>query len=290
MHMVAAPAGRAAFTRRAEAFDRKGGTFAATEPDAGAGALALGGLDIGDPATSLELLSSIAHEIRTPVTALATASELIRDDLHQMGRDELLRIVETMHRGAIWLQGLVENLLCAATLTEGRLRISQRRLSLGELARDVASVVEPLLRQRDQWVRVIERRDAGEALGDGRRIGQALINLLVNASKYGQPGTRIDLLIARRADRVRISVSDRGPGLPSRDASSLFGAFTRGTNASRSGIDGVGLGLAIVRSIVELHGGDVGASHRRGGGAVFWFEIPVAPGEDQDMVLRERLA
>jgi len=259
-------------------------------PDAAAGARAPNGFELDGTTTGLELLSSIAHEIRTPVTALATASELIRDDLHQMGRDELLRIVETMHRGALWLQGLVENLLCAATLNEGRLRISQRRLSLGELARDVTSVVEPLLRPREQWVRVVERRDVGEALADGRRIGQALINPLVNASKYGHPGTRIDLLIARHADRIRISVADRGPGLPSHDTRPLFGAFTRGSEASRAGIDGVGLGLAIVRSIVELHGRTVGASHRRGGGAVFWFEIPMAPAEEAGIVLRERLA
>jgi K+-sensing histidine kinase KdpD len=253
-------------------------------------ARAANGFELDGSTIGLELISSIAHEIRTPVTALATASELIRDDLHQMGRDELLRLVETMHRGALWLQGLVENLLCAATLNEGRLRISRRRLSLGELARDVTSVIDPLPRQREQWVRVVERRDVGEVLADGRRIGQALINLLVNASKHGRPGTRIDLLIARRAERVRISVADRGPGLPSRDARSLFGAYTRGSEASRAGIDGVGLGLAIVRSIVELHGGSVGASHRRGGGAVFWFEIPVAPAEDPGIVLRERLA
>jgi K+-sensing histidine kinase KdpD len=200
------------------------------------------GIDPATPGGSLELLSSIAHEIRTPVTALATASELIREDLNDLGRDELLRIVETMHRGAIWLPGLVENLLCAATLTEGRLRIARRRIALGELAHDVTSVVEPLLRQHRQWIRVVERRDVCDMLGDGRRIGQALINLLVNASKHGQPGTRIDVLIARRRDHVRVSVADRGPGLPEQAAATLFSPFTRGMDTNRAGIDGVGAG------------------------------------------------
>jgi His Kinase A (phospho-acceptor) domain len=199
---------RGAFTGRRTARSHARGAFG--NQDGAAPPAMIGGFELATPGTSLELLSSIAHEIRTPVTALATATELIREDLHHMDRDELLRMVETMHRGAIWLQGLVENLLCAATLSEGRLRISQRRLALGELARDVVAVVEPLLQQRGQWVRVVERRDVGEVLADGRRIGQALINLLVNASKHGQPGTRIDLLILRRADCVRVSVADRG--------------------------------------------------------------------------------
>jgi len=246
--------------------------------------------ELDGPCSSALLLSSIAHEIRTPVTALATASELILEDLDQMGRDELVRITETMHRGAVWLQGLVENLLCAATLNEGRLRIYRRPLSLAELARDVTTVVHPLLRERGQWVRVVERRTSGSVLADGRRIGQELINLLVNASKYGQPGTRIDVLISQRDGHIRTQVADRGPGLPHLETEALFSPFSRGGEAVRSGLDGVGLGLAIVRSIVEPHGGRVGAGQRRGGGAIFWFEIPLAGAHDDEFVLRERLA
>ncbi len=249
-----------------------------------------GAFDEASPFSSALLLSSIAHEIRTPVTALATASEIILEDLDQMSREELLRITETMHRGAIWLQGLVENLLCAATITEGRLRIYPRRLSLGELAREVTGVVEPLLRQRGQWIRVIERRGCGAVLADGRRIGQVMINLLANASKHGRAGTRIDVQISQRDGQVRVRVADRGPGLPMVGTESLFRSFTRGTEATRAGVDGVGLGLAIVRSIVELHGGSVGAGQRRGGGAAFWFDIPRATADEADFALRERLA
>jgi K+-sensing histidine kinase KdpD len=287
--MSAEVAGRGASSARRALPGRRRGAAAASDRGAPSSSpFAVGALGTG--LENLELLSAIAHEIRTPVMALATASGLIREDLDRLSRDELLRMVSTMHRGALWLQGLVENLLCAATLTEGRLRLSRRRLELGELAREVASVVEPLLRQHRQRVRIVERRDVGQVVGDGRRIGQVLINLLVNASKHGQPGTPIDVRIARRSEVVRISVADRGPGLPAQDAALLFGAFARGSEARRGGVDGVGLGLAIVRSIVELHGGRVGASHRRGGGAVFWFEIPAAPAAESEIELRERLA
>src|SRR5687767_8118711 len=83
------------------------------------------------------LLASLVHELRTPVTALATGSELLLDDLDSLSRDDLQRIVETMHRGAIWLQGLIENVLYAATLAEGGIRLYPRALNLVELVRDI---------------------------------------------------------------------------------------------------------------------------------------------------------
>ena len=243
------------------------------------------------------LLASLVHELRTPVAALATGSELLLDDLDRMTRDDLQRIVETMHRGAIWLQGLIENVLYAATVAEGHVRIYPRELDLVELARDVVPVVAPLLRQRDQTLRIVDRVGGARVAADGRRMGQVLINLIANASKYSRPGTRIDVMAARRGTVVRLSVADRGPGLPPGARDHLFAPYTRAADAGPAGIDGAGLGLAIVRSIVDLHGGSVGAVPRRGGGAVFWVQLPISDAgsaapetEHLDIKLRERLA
>ena len=225
------------------------------------------------------LLASLVHELRTPVTALATGSELLLDDLDTLSRDDLHRIVETMHRGAIWLQGLIENVLYAATLAEGGVQIYPRALDLIELVRDVLPVVDPLLRQRHQTLRVVDRLADLRVPADSRRIGQVLINLIANASKYSDTSTRIDVTVARRVDGVRLSVADRGPGLPTGGFNQLFVPYTRAPEAGVAGIDGAGLGLAIVKSIVDLHSGNVGASRRRGGGSTFWFELPLAPVE-----------
>lgn len=222
------------------------------------------------------LVAALVHEVRTPVTALATGSELLLDDLEVLSHEECRRILLTMRRGALWLQGLVENLLCAATLAEGQLRIYPRAVSLAEIARDVAPVVEPLMRQRSQQLRIVERGAAANVFADGRRVAQAVINLLTNASKFSGPGTRIDLTVAPRGERVRLTVADRGPGLPADGVRQLFAPFVRADEAGRAGIDGAGLGLAIVKSIVDLHGGRVGAARRRSGGARFWIELPVA--------------
>jgi K+-sensing histidine kinase KdpD len=229
--------------------------------------------------SSAALLADLVHELRTPVTALTTGSELLLGDLDTLSRNDLQRIVETMHRGATWLQGLIENVLFAATLAEGEPRIYPRSLDPMGLLRDVTPVVEPLLRQRRQSLRIVDRLDSAQMLADSRRIGQVLINLIANASKYSGPLTRINVTATRRGERVRLNVADRGPGLPPGDTASLFAPYTRGAEAVSSGIDGVGLGLAIVKSIVDLHGGAVGAKQRRGGGAIFWVELPIATGD-----------
>lgn len=225
------------------------------------------------------LLAGLVHELRTPVTALATGSELLLDDLDTLSRDDLQRIVETMHRGAMWLQGLIENVLFAATLAEGGVQIYPRSLDMIELVRDVLPVVEPLLRQRHQSLRIVDRLDGVRVAADSRRIGQVLINLIGNASKYSGSSTRIDVTVQRRESCVRLSVADRGPGLPPGGFGRLVVPFARAPEAGTAGIDGAGLGLAIVKSIVDLHRGTVGAHRRRGGGSTFWFELPLAPPE-----------
>jgi K+-sensing histidine kinase KdpD len=248
--------------------------------------------------TCAALLASLVHELRTPVTALATGSELLLDDLDHLSRDDLQRIVETMHRGAIWLQGLIENVLYAATLAEGGIRLYPRALDLIELVRDVLPVVDPLLRQRNQSLRIVNRLDDVLVPADSRRIGQVLINLIANASKYGGSSTRIDVTATRRNGGVRLSVADRGPGPPAGGFDRLFLPYTRASEAGLAGIDGAGLGLAIVKSIVDLHSGTVGAARRRGGGSTFWFELPLAPAEGRrstgrnrdDLEARSRLA
>jgi two-component system sensor histidine kinase KdpD len=247
-----------------------------------------------DGLTTSALLASLTHELRTPVAALATGSELLLDDLDRLSHDELRHIVQAVHRGAMWLQGLVENVLFAATLAEGAARIYPRPLDLVELIYDICPVVEPLMRQRGQRLRVADRLGGARVLADSRRMGQVLINLIGNASKYSGAGTTIDVRASRTAAGVRLTVADRGPGLPPGPVERLFGVYTRGSASGPSGIEGAGLGLAIVRSITELHGGTAGASRRRGGGAQFWVELPalatLLPVAAQEQVAKERLA
>jgi K+-sensing histidine kinase KdpD len=183
-------------------------------------------------------------------------------------------MLSAMHRRTLWLQGLVENLLCAATIREGRLQLYRQSLSLSDLLDDVQAVVGPILTQRHQPLRIRMGQRLPEVLADSRRLGQALINLILNASKFGAENTAIDVAISSRNGTVRVSVGDRGPGVSMDQSDNLFKPYYRDPATTKSGTDGVGLGLSIVKSIVEARGGDVGVDNRNGGGARFWFSIP----------------
>jgi signal transduction histidine kinase len=183
-------------------------------------------------------------------------------------------MLAAMHRRTLWLQGLVENLLCAATIREGRLQLYRQSLSMSDLLEDVSSIVNPLLAQRGQRLRVRLLHDLPEVLADSRRLGQVLVNLILNASKFGPAKQVIDLTVSVRDDVIRVAVADRGPGVAAEQAQRLFEPYYRAAS-SADGKDGVGLGLSIVKSIVEAHAGRVGVEGRRGGGARFWFELPI---------------
>src|SRR5438105_15333017 len=127
----------------------------------------------------LTVLATVAHELRGPLTALATSSELLAEDFVHLEPQQIRDMLGAMHRRALWLQGLVENLLCAATIREGRLSLFRQSLSLSDLLADVEAVVGPLLAQRGQRLRVRFGQGVAEVLGDSRRLSQVLVNLIL---------------------------------------------------------------------------------------------------------------
>jgi two-component system sensor histidine kinase KdpD len=231
-------------------------------------------LDKAAPHHELTVLATVAHELRGPLTALATSSELLAEDFSHLDPEQVKSMLGAMHRRTLWLQGLVENLLAAATIREGRLHLHRQSLSLVDVMADVEAVVGPLLEQRGQRLRVRAASALPEVMADSRRLGQVLINLILNASKFGAPNTCIDVTISIRGGSVRVAVADRGPGVPTEQAQRLFEPYYRAPATAGSGKDGVGLGLSIVKSIIEAHNGQVGVESRRGGGARFWFSLP----------------
>ena len=248
--------------------DRSGGTMAA-EPEAGA---AWSGLSLDGSAA---LLSTVAHELRAPLAALVTASELLVEDFGSLDEQQAFNMVATVHRGSLWLQSLVDNLLCAATMRDGHFRIRREPMQLLDIVAEIRPVVEPLLKHKNQRLQVSASGPDCNVAADRRRIGQVLVNLIVNAGKFAGSGTAVDVRLAARDNGVRVAVMDRGPGIPEAAARRLFEPFYQ-VAPDGSSLKGVGLGLAIVKSIVDAHDGRVGVENRRGGGACFWFDIPTA--------------
>ena len=227
--------------------------------------------------TEKTLLATVAHELRGPITALVTSTELLDRDFDLLDQRQVRVMISAIHRRTVWLRGLMENLLYAATLGDGKLVLQRRPLQIGELIAEMESVVRPLLDRKDQRLRVMAPRTLPIVWLDSRRVAQVFINLISNASKFSGNGTAIDVTATTRGGRVRVTVADQGPGVSPKDAERLFSAFYRGTAAKRTGADGLGIGLAVVKSIVEAHGGTVGVTNRRTGGAAFWIALPLDP-------------
>ena len=228
--------------------------------------------------SGLEALAAIAHELRGPLHAISTSAELLTEDTAHLDLQTARAMAATIHRQTLWLQGLVENLLSTAAIQEGRFYLHPQPLRLEDVFRDIAPIFQPLLARKGQVLHAqldeAVRHPDVLVLADSRRLGQVLVNLIMNASKFSPPGTAIEVQVAPRDDAVRVTVADRGQGLPAGGADHLFQPFYRAAEATQAGTEGAGLGLAIVKAIVDAHGGRVGAQNRPGGGACFWFELP----------------
>jgi signal transduction histidine kinase len=223
------------------------------------------------------VLAEVAHELRTPLAAIAASAELLADNGHGLSADRVRKTARDILRASVWLQTLVENILLANAVMAGRFRLSLELLELPEILNEVRPLLAPVLERRHQRLRASRRGGEVRMLGDRRRLAQVLLNLLSNASRHAPVGGTIDLFVRGGDQRVRVIVADRGPGLGEAGAADLFEPFYQGASPRTLDGGGVGLGLTVVRTIVERHGGRVGAMNRKGGGAAFWFELPRRP-------------
>jgi two-component system OmpR family sensor kinase len=232
-------------------------------------------------------LADASHELRTPLAAIRGYAELFRIGAAS-DPETLTRAMARIEAEATRMGILVEDLLLLAQLDQ--LPEPRRApVDLGELAREAAldarvaakEWVHPDGSPSDHAPRPIAV-EAGEgpraplAAGDADRLRQVLANLLRNAIIHTPAGSPIEIEARRDGDRAVLAVRDHGPGLPPGDPEQLFERFWRQQGGRRRGPGGAGLGLAIVRAIVDAHGGTVTAATAPGGGAIFTVELPAA--------------
>ncbi len=215
------------------------------------------------------MLATVAHELRNPLSALQVASELLDRDFDLLEPAQKRAMVSELRRRVLSLRGLTENLLSAAAIRDGQLQVHLRPVDVRSVVAEVEMLVRPLINRKQQRLR-IRTRHVPLIAADERRLSQVLVNLITNATKYSGIGTAIDVTTAASCGKVRVTVSDRGPGVPRDTVARLFEPWER---AGRTDGDGFGIGLSVVRSIIDAHRGSVGAKNRTGGGATFWFEI-----------------
>lgn len=223
-----------------------------------------------------QFLANIAHEFRTPLSALKASIELLLDQAPDMRPEEIRELHTSLHLGILGLHTLVDNLLESANIEARRFRVSQRTSDLKNIIAEAVQTMQPLLVKYEQYLTAELPVDMPLVRADPRRTVQVLINLISNASRYGPAGEEIVLRVKSEYQFVRLEVIDRGPGIPSDHRANLFRRFVFPHVDTMVSQAGAGLGLSVVEAIVTAHGGQVGVDDRPGGGSIFWFTLPIA--------------
>lgn len=220
-------------------------------------------------------LANISHEFHTPLSTLLASMELLLDPNEDLSAGEMRELLKPSYLSLQSLQRLIDNLLESSRIEAGYFSVEKRPTDLNTVLESALQMVAPLLARRGQPVAVGEPGSLPVVPGDAARLTQVLVNLLVNASKYSPPGSAIDVEVSSAQTMLRIAVLDHGSGIPPAEREIIFQRFVR-RHASTGEQYGIGLGLYVVKTVVEAHGGRIGVDDRAGGGSVFWFELPLA--------------
>jgi len=216
------------------------------------------------------LLSSVSHDLRSPLTAIKAAVGSLRDESIDWSADDRGAFLETIESQTDRLSRTVGGLLDMSRLEAGAVRVDLERIDARLFLAEAARAAEGTIGARPNPITV---DDPTWFSGDYALLLQAAGNLIENAAKYSRPGGAIDLRAVQRQNRVELSVADEGPGIPSDELPHLFEKFYRGSAAAKT--RGSGLGLAITRAMVERSGGHIQVQSGEGG-TTFVIDLPAA--------------
>ncbi|MGI9108391.1 MAG: response regulator [Pyrinomonadaceae bacterium] len=225
--------------------------------------------------TKDEFLATLSHELRTPLTAILGWTHLIRGG--NLDESIMPRALETIERNARSQSQLIDDLLDVSRIISGKLTLDLHPLELSSLVEASVDTVRPVAEAKS--IRVLPSLEATHCLvsGDAARLQQVIWNLFSNAVKFTPEGGRVDVRLKCREDRVELQVSDTGQGISSNFLPHIFDRFRQADGTTTRKHGGLGLGLAIVRHLVELHGGTISAhSEGDGRGATFTLTLPLA--------------
>ena len=224
--------------------------------------------------TKDEFLATLSHELRTPLTAILGWSRLLRArQFDEAGRE---RAVEIIERNAEAQAKLIEDLLDVSRIITGKLRLEVQPIALAPVVETVVNALRPAAEAKQLQLEPALDPIAGPVTGDPNRLRQIITNLLSNAIKFTPEGGRVEVRLERVDSHARLKVRDTGTGIRAEDLPHIFERFRQADSTSTRAHSGLGLGLAIVRHLVELHGGTIHAeSQGEGQGATFTIELPL---------------
>jgi PAS domain S-box-containing protein len=217
------------------------------------------------------LLATVSHELRTPLTSVIGYLDLLGTGDTPLNAEDA-NYLEIAQRNAGRLQHMVEDLLFLARLDDGAFSLDNSEIDFVQAASDAIASVRPFAETKRMTLD-LDAPEHAYVRADGKRIGQALDNLISNALKFTPAGGNVCVAIDLRDDLVLVSVTDSGCGIPESEQDQLFERFFRSSTTAH--LPGTGLGLAIVKAIVEAHGGSITCDSAEDNGTTFTFSLPL---------------
>jgi signal transduction histidine kinase len=230
-----------------------------------------------------EFIANISYELRTPLNAIIGFSEVLENQFFGALNERQLEYSRAIVQSSQQLIALINDILDLASIEAGYLQLDLHPTNVFSLLDSIYTLGRERAHSRNIDLRLDCDEKAGDLLADGRRLRQALFNLLSNALKFTGEGGKVTISAKRLDDEMQLEVSDTGIGIPAEDRERVFGRFERGSRETRH--NGAGLGLSLVKSLIELHGGRVELASRDGGGTRVICHVPLD--HDQSVIDRD---
>jgi len=218
------------------------------------------------------LLRSISHDLRTPLTSISGNAGMILSDLEKLDSDTIRQMCGDIYDDSAWLTNLVENLLAVTKIEEGRMRLQKQPHLVEEIVTEALQHISR--KQTEHTVTVHHENELLLARCDARLIIQVIINLVDNAIKHTPAGSHITITTKQNEQHTEISVADNGAGIPDNEKEKVFQMFYSGSNPIADCRRSLGLGLSLCKSIITAHGGEITVSDNTPTGTIFTFTIP----------------
>lgn len=223
-----------------------------------------------------EFIAIASHELKTPLSAIKWALDLILSYKKEQCNEEILEYLVAMNENNERLIKLTNNLLDVSRIESGSFTLNPKKQSIVELIEDLVKELQPLASVSNVSLTFSQPQEQIPLIYfDSDRIKMVLVNLIHNAIKYIKGKGNVNLSITRSGNKVVVEVRDTGVGIPRHDQPFIFSKFYRSNNTFMYQTQGAGLGLFIARAFIEASGGKIGFKSSEGSGSVFWFSLPI---------------
>ncbi len=226
----------------------------------------------------LQFINTLAHELKTPLTAIVASGGLLLEELREDPQSLRLRLMENIIRGTERLTGRLSELLDMARMESIGFTLTYELLDIRTLLQNVASEIMPLMSEKQQSLILSIPPSVPMINGDKQHLEQIMLNLLTNASKFAGDGAKIKGIVKSEGDRVLVHIKDNGSGITEEEQARIFTPYYR-IEADRQRFPGLGLGLTVSKHLIEMHGGKMWVDSTVGEGSTFSFSLPVAEQE-----------